>query len=117
MTLAPTLSTGVAPPAAPEASPGGLGLLAEPVAILEELRPLASERPATARSRAPQVLAAYACMTWQDGLSSAGISSGVVAQSFECCRREIWLWVKGDRRWSQLSPHLSAKVLRRAHIV
>jgi len=37
-----------------------------------------------------------------------------VTNSFETFRREIWLWVEGDRRWDQLAGHLGARVMRRA---
>jgi hypothetical protein len=109
-------------PRAPQAPAGAaamtsLTLLGEPTEILSELRGLAADRPATARALAPGMLAGFASMIWQDELADIGIPTNVVSAVFESCRREIWLWFEGDRRWGQLSSHLSARVLRRARIV
>ncbi|HKH87704.1 MAG TPA: hypothetical protein VKA05_02730 [Acidimicrobiales bacterium] len=91
--------------------------LSEPVDLLAELRELAPERPATARAVAPELLAEYATALWSDDLDSAGIPEAVVVHAFATCRREIWLWIEGDRRWDQLAGYLSARVIRRAPIL
>ena len=48
----------------------------------------------------------------QQRIGSLGVE--VVANAFETCQREIWLWVDGDRRWDQLAPHLAQRVARRS---
>jgi len=94
--------------------PGELGLLDEPVELLGELRDVASDQPATARATAPSLLALRAIDAWEDQLDGLGVPASLVTQAFESCRREIWFWVDGDRRWEQLAAHLAQRVLRRA---
>jgi hypothetical protein len=84
--------------------------LSEPLDLLDSLRELAADRPATARAEAPRLLAAYSLESW----GAETVPADVVLEAFESCRREIWLWVKGDRRWGQLSGWLAARVERRA---
>ncbi len=91
--------------------------LSEPVDLLADLREVVPEHPATARASAPDRLADYACDVWSDQLESAGIPAAVVLHAFATCRREIWLWIEGDRRWDQLAGYLSARVIRRAPIL
>ncbi|HEV8063864.1 MAG TPA: hypothetical protein VGP46_03485 [Acidimicrobiales bacterium] len=88
--------------------------LPEPVELLSRLRSLGADRPASSRSTAPSALADWACQFWADSLKDLGVGHDVVEAAFESCRREIWLWVTGDRRWSQLSTWLAARVARRA---
>jgi hypothetical protein len=96
------------------AAPGRLGLLEEPLEMLAELRRLAAGEPAAARAAAPRRLAAYAGEAWASELAALGVPDAVVTNSFETFRREIWLWIEGDRRWDQLAGHLGARVMRRA---
>jgi hypothetical protein len=96
------------------AAPGRLGLLEEPRELLVELRRLAAGEPAAVRAAAPRRLAEYAAESWSSELSTLGVPDAVVVHSFETFRREIWLWVQGDRRWGQLAEHLGARVMRRA---
>ena len=88
--------------------------LEEPVDVLSELRALVASEPAAARSAAPRLLAAYAIEVWADQLEGLDVPPAVVTHAFETFRREIWLWLEGDRRWDQLAGHLGARVLRRA---
>ncbi len=88
--------------------------LEEPLEVLAVLRALAADRPAVARARAPRALASYAFEQWREALGPLGIDGGLLLQAFERGKREIWLWVTGDRRWSQLAPSLAARVARRA---
>jgi hypothetical protein len=94
-------------------TPAELGVLEEPVELLAELRVAARERPAAARANAPGLLAQHAAEAWEDELDALGVPAPLVVHAFETCRREIWLWVDGDRRWQQLAPHLARRVLRR----
>jgi hypothetical protein len=107
--------TGKTPPSAPRAIE--LKPLSEPVELLAELRAAAPEHPATARASAPDLLADYATDVWCEELEAAGIAEAVVLHAFATCRREIWLWIEGDRRWDQLAGYLSARVIRRAPIL
>jgi hypothetical protein len=97
-------------------APGRRFLLGEPVALREQLRGLRRDEPAAARSAAPGLLARHASDVWSDELESLGIPTEVVTHAFTTLRREIWLWLDGDRRWDQLADHLSARVLRRVPV-
>jgi hypothetical protein len=98
----------------PVAASDALKMLDEPMEVLAELRAIAAAEPAAARSAAPGKLAAYAVDIWADQLEGLGVSPSVVTHAFVTIRREIWLWLEGDRRWDQLAGHLAARVLRRA---
>jgi hypothetical protein len=95
-------------------APADLRVLDEPVELLAELRAAARDRPAVAREDAPALLALYAADAWEDQLEVFGLPLSLVTHAFETCRREIWLWVDGDRRWQQLAGHLAQRVVRRA---
>jgi hypothetical protein len=88
--------------------------LPEPVELLVKLQELGAERPASSRVEAPRELARWAVEFWGGRLPELGVTDEVVLAAFESGRREIWLWVTGDRRWSQLSSWLAARVSRRA---
>ncbi|HLI44995.1 MAG TPA: hypothetical protein VKU92_11080 [Acidimicrobiales bacterium] len=87
-----------------------LAPLAEPAGLLAVLREAARQAPAQARDSAPRVLAAHAARAWQDG---AGPAREAVEAAFASARREIWLWVKGNRSWEQLAGSLAGRVERR----
>jgi hypothetical protein len=120
VTLASAIGSG-APPSvlAPARRPArdpvaALDVFDEPAELLSELRGDSRERPAAARATAPGLLALHATAAWEASLETLGIPAEVVTQAFETCRREIWLWVDGDRRWDQLATHLAQRVARRA---
>jgi hypothetical protein len=92
----------------------GLRVLDEPLELLAELRATALEQPAAARASAPALLALHAAEVWGEQLEALGVPSSLVTSAFATCRREIWLWVDGDRRWQQLAGHLAQRVLRRS---
>jgi hypothetical protein len=93
---------------------GVLGVLDEPLDVLSELRAAVADQPAAVRARAPELLASHAVSVWGAQLEPLGIPVTVVTRAFEASRREIWLWVSGDRRWGQLASYLANRVLRQA---
>jgi hypothetical protein len=95
-------------------APRALRVLDEPVELLAELRATGREQPAAARASAPTLLALHAAEAWEQQLQALGVASSLVTHAFATCRREIWLWVEGDRRWQQLATHLAERVLRRS---
>ena len=115
----PTVTDAVAsrPLVAPTGSAGNvrveLEVLDEPLELLSEFRAAARDRPAAARASAPALLAAHASLAWETQLDELGMPTTAVTHAFETCRREIWLWVQGDRRWEQLATHLVQRVVRR----
>jgi hypothetical protein len=112
--VAPALAPAPAARRQPARVTGTLAVLDEPLGLLAELRSGAKDRPAAARATAPGLLADRAIALWRDQLGALGIPPEVVRHAFETCRREIWLWVDGDRRWEQLATHLALRVVRRA---
>jgi hypothetical protein len=88
-----------------------LAPLAEPAALAASLREAARHSPAQARDSAPRILAAHAASAWQD--DGAGPAREAVEAAFASARREIWLWVKGNRAWEQLAASLAGRVERR----
>ncbi|MGO8874502.1 MAG: hypothetical protein ACLQNG_01875 [Acidimicrobiales bacterium] len=91
-----------------------LTVIEEPLEVKSELRRILTTEPAAARSAAPRMLASHALESWAEELEARAVSPAVVTHAFETSRREIWLWLAGDRRWEQLAGHLGARVLRRA---
>ena len=84
----------------------------EPAAALASLRRLAREDPATARSVAPERLAAALGEAWHRSLGLVGASPSDLRAVFEGANREIWLWVMGNRTWAQLVEHLAGRAER-----
>ncbi|MGH9169812.1 MAG: hypothetical protein ACRD0Z_02915 [Acidimicrobiales bacterium] len=97
-----------------DGSDGGLWSLPEPLPLLTALRARAAESPASSRAEAPRELAAWATQHWGDRVANLGMGDEALFEAFQSCRREIWLWVTGDRRWSQLASSLTARIARRA---
>lgn len=91
-----------------------LKVIDEPLEVKAELRVILATEPAAARAAAPRMLASHALESWAEQLEALAVSPAVVTHAFETSRREIWLWLAGDRRWDQLARHLGARVLRRA---
>jgi hypothetical protein len=90
--------------------PPGLAPLAEPAVLAASLRETARHAPAQARDSAVRVLAAHAVSAWQ---GERGPARETVEAAFASARREIWLWVKGNRAWEQLAASLAGRVERR----
>lgn len=93
------------PPQVPRLPP-----LAEPTELLASLREVARRVPAQARDSAPRILAAHAAGTWR---VATGPDLETVQAAFAAARREIWLWVQGNRTWEQLGVSLTGRVERR----
>ena len=50
---------------------------------------------------------------WQPALEPAGCSREEFVAIVESTRRELWLWLLGDRRWEQYVTGLAGRVVRR----
>lgn len=50
---------------------------------------------------------------WQPALEPAGCSREDFVTIVMSTRRELWLWLLGDRRWEQYVSGLAGRVLRR----
>lgn len=87
----------------------------EPVELLGSLRELAGRAPGQARKEAPSRLAEHVWPLWQELASrpAGRLELADVERAFATAEREIWLWIRGNRRWGQLDSHLVARVRRR----
>lgn len=50
---------------------------------------------------------------WQSVLEPAGFGQDELAEVVMATRRELWLWLLGDRIWNQYVAGLAGRVLRR----
>jgi hypothetical protein len=50
---------------------------------------------------------------WRPALEPAGCSREEFVAIVESTRRELWLWLLGDRRWEQYVTGLAGRVVRR----
>jgi hypothetical protein len=50
---------------------------------------------------------------WRGELGPAGASFNDVRRATSDYRREVWLWVAGERTWSQMAEGLAGRVDRR----
>lgn len=88
-------------------------VLAEPVEVLAELRRLAGTSPAAARARAPELVAGAAYGAWQEVLGEHEVTEADLVVVLDGLRRELWLWVKGNRLWAQVERAVAGRVARR----
>jgi hypothetical protein len=57
--------------------------------------------------------AAWLWHRWRS-LASAGVSEEDVAAAVDGYRREVWLWLAGERTWAQCCSGLAGRIARRA---
>ena len=96
--------------AAPE-----LPLPAEPVALRAETRALVERSPAdgAALISRGEWIAEPLWHGWGAVLEGAGMRKAQLVQITADYRRELWLWVMGERTWAQCVDGLRGRVLRR----
>lgn len=88
-----------------------LPLPPEPEALRAELRRAVADSPAEAHALVGAALAEYLGSAWSPELAHPALVRRVVEGS----RYESYLWVMGDRRWSQLVDTLAGRLQRRRH--
>ncbi len=54
--------------------------------------------------------------SWEPQLQSAGIAQDDLPLLLGGYRREIWLWLMGDRRWQQMAAGLAGRASRRTRM-
>ena len=97
---------------APAAS---LALPEEPVALRRSTRALIEQDP----ERGAAVVDAGAWIadplweSWGPALRAAGMGRGRFDEIVAAYRRELWLWVMGERTWAQAGGGLLGRVQRR----
>jgi hypothetical protein len=93
----------------------GLSLPEEPVELRRRTRALVEEDP----DRGAAVVDAGAFLAdplwerWGPALESAGMDRDRFAGVVAGYRRELWLWVMGERTWAQSAGGLLGRVRRR----
>jgi hypothetical protein len=90
-----------------------LGIPDEPVALREDLHRAILGGQAWTDLPEDLDLAAWLWERWQPTLEPAGLDRRQFDVVAAAGRREQWLWVLGDRQWSQFADGLAGRVLRR----
>jgi len=87
--------------------------LEEPLRLRTKLRDLARTDAALAQSEANRLFSAWLWRRWQPELAPFGFSPRDLRRLLVADRRELWLWVMGDRPFAQLAEGVSGRVTRR----
>jgi hypothetical protein len=97
--VAPSVALGSVPP--------------EPVELLEELRTVALADPGAVAGYAPARVAAVLAGEGPAELTCLGIRPDALRVAAHSYRREIWLWVMGERRWGPTAESILGRAARR----
>lgn len=106
-------------PRAPAGSlSAGLPVPDEPVPVRERALALARSDPGAARRRLAggEWIADALWEAWGPVLEAAGAERALVVQAAAEYRLELWLWVVGERIWSQCAEGLAGRVARRVAV-
>lgn len=90
-----------------------LPTLPEPARTRTNLRRAAGEDPDGAHDLIARRLTELAWAAWREELVPAGLRRRDLAQIVRADRHETWLWVMGERTWTDLAAGLAGRVLRR----
>jgi hypothetical protein len=97
---------------------GDLGLVVppEPAELRARTRTLAEQDPAAASALlgGGEWITGLLWERWGPALEPAGLGRGWLRQVAVDYRRELWLWVMGERTWEQCAGGLLGRVRRRA---
>jgi hypothetical protein len=92
-----------------------LPLPEEPVALGAETRAVVERSPAAGAALIDrgEWIAEPLWRCWGAALERAGMSRARLVRIAAGYRRELWLWVMGERTWAQCASGLRGRVLRR----
>ena len=92
-----------------------LALPPEPAALRRRTRALAERDPAAAAGRLDrgEWITRPLWRAWGPALQRAGMSRAWLREIAADYRRELWLWVMGERTWAQCADGLLGRVRRR----
>ena len=95
--------------------PAALPVPEEPVELRQETRALAQEAPerAAALLEDGEWIAGPLWERWGPALQAAGMGRARFLRVVAGYRRELWLWVMGERTWAQSAGGLAGRVRRR----
>jgi hypothetical protein len=110
----------VPPDARPSAAQGArerlterLEDIEEPGALRQKLRNLARNDPEFAQSEAIRLFSAWLWRRWRPELTPFGYTPRELRALLGGDRRELWLWLMGDRPFAQLAQGVAGRVTRR----
>lgn len=93
------------------ALPDGLGAVAEPTALRD--RWWAAERAGSSRPELVEAVTDLVWAAWAGRLGDAGVERLWLVGVADGHRRELWLWLVGERTWDQALAGLAGRVQRR----
>lgn len=97
--------------AGPGPLPGDLAPVDEPVALRDAW--WAAERDGSAGPDLVGEVTAAVRAAWSERLGAAGVEAGWLDGVTAGYRRELWLWLVGERQWDQCLAGLAGRVVRR----
>ena len=88
----------------------------EPAHVHRRLAEAADGSPGAARRLLAdgELVGGYLWQAWEPDLTVAGVGRGDVVTHAGVCRRELWLWLMGERTWHEVAALVAGGVLRRA---
>jgi hypothetical protein len=84
----------------------------DPAVLRSELRSLVATNPAAAKEL-PARVAAAVWEGWRSDLEAVGVGPADLKAAAHGFRRELWLWVMGERTWAQTASALTGRAERR----
>ncbi len=98
------------------ANEGNLPLPDEPTELRARTRALIEEEPAAGAALLDQGswIVDVFWPAWEGSLSALGINREELVEVLVGYRRELWLWVMGERIWAHCASGLAGRVCRRA---
>jgi hypothetical protein len=90
--------------------------VAEPVDLLRRLRRLGADAPDTVRYEAARLVSQRLWRRWRAELAPFGVGPAAVRTWIQADDRELWLWILGDRPWSQVLDALAGRAARRIEV-
>ena len=96
----------------------GLSIPEEPAALRARTRALVERAPSAGRTlvEAGDWIAGPLWDQWGPALERSGMDQERFRQVVRDYRRELWLWVMGERTWPQCAGGLLGRVRRRATV-
>ncbi|HEV2361081.1 MAG TPA: hypothetical protein VGS21_05220 [Acidimicrobiales bacterium] len=86
----------------------------DPGVLRKELHALATASPAEAAREVPVRVAAALWESMREDLEQRGVTLAGLREAARGYRRELWLWVMGERPWSHTFASLLGRAERRA---
>ena len=90
----------------------------EPVELRDALRDALLDGQDVRRGLSDDIcIAVWLWARWQPSLEPAGFGREEFVDTVIAYRRELWLWLLGDRVWHQFVTGLAGRIVRRVPVV